>query len=150
MAELNDRQRRFCEEYMIDLNGTQAAIRSGYSEDSARQIATENLSKPSIQEYLSELKRQRSESLGVDSRWVIKRLKAISDRCMQAEPVMIYNGSEWIESGEYKFDSSGANKATEMLAKHVGFFEKDNNQSKPKQTTVINLGSGVKPDESVD
>lgn len=150
MAELTEKQKRFCEEYMIDLNATQAAIRAGYSENSAKEIGYECLTKPHVQEYLSELKRQRSESLGVDSEWVMKRLKAISDRCMQAEPVMIYNGSEWIESGEYKFDSSGANKATEMLAKHVGFFEKDNNQSKPKQTTVINLGSGVKPNESTD
>lgn len=46
---LEPRQQRFVDEYLIDLNGTQAAIRAGYSADSARQIAAENLSKPNIQ-----------------------------------------------------------------------------------------------------
>lgn len=150
MNDLTEKQKRFCEEYMIDLNATQAAIRAGYSESSARQIASDNLSKHDIQEYLTELKKKKSASLGIDSEWVMKRFADISNRCMQAEPVMIYNGEEWVESGEYKFDSSGANKATEMLARHVGFFEKDNNQGKPKQTTVINLGSGIKPNESTE
>lgn len=54
VIELTDRQKLFCDEYTKDLNATQAAIRAGYSEDSARQIGSENLSKP----YLaSEIKR---------------------------------------------------------------------------------------------
>ena len=48
MAKLTDKQQRFVEEYLIDLNATQAAIRAGYSPLSARQVGTENLSKPSI------------------------------------------------------------------------------------------------------
>lgn len=48
-AELEPRQQRFVDEYLVDLNGTQAAIRAGYSSESARQIAAENLSKPNIQ-----------------------------------------------------------------------------------------------------
>jgi len=53
--ELNARQIRFCQEYIIDLNGTQAAIRAGYSEDSAQQIASDLLLKPVIQNYIQEL-----------------------------------------------------------------------------------------------
>ena len=45
---LNDKQKRFCQEYLKDLNATQAAIRAGYSEKSARSIANENLTKPDI------------------------------------------------------------------------------------------------------
>ena len=45
---LNPKQQRFVAEYLVDLNATQAAIRSGYSQKTARQIATENLSKPAI------------------------------------------------------------------------------------------------------
>jgi phage terminase small subunit len=48
MRELNPRQQRFVREYLVDLNGTQAAIRAGYKESSARQQASENLSKPYI------------------------------------------------------------------------------------------------------
>lgn len=150
MAELTEKQKRFCEEFLLDLNATQAAIRAGYSENSANEIGSQNLAKLSIQEYLSELKQKRSEALNIDNQWVLKRFMDISERCMQAEPVLINENGQWVESGEYKFDASNANKATEMIGRHLGFFEKDNNQSKPKQTTVINLGSGIKPDESTD
>ncbi|MDP0070209.1 terminase small subunit, partial [Glaesserella parasuis] len=49
-SKLTDKQQRFVEEYLIDLNATQAAIRAGYSADTARQIGAENLSKLVIQE----------------------------------------------------------------------------------------------------
>lgn len=48
MAKLTTKQRRFVEEYFVDFNATQAAIRAGYSESTARSIASENLSKPDI------------------------------------------------------------------------------------------------------
>lgn len=53
--ELNPRQKLFCIEYLKDLNATQAAIRAGYSEDTARQIGSENLSKPDIQEEIKRI-----------------------------------------------------------------------------------------------
>lgn len=141
IMELNDKQRRFCEEYLIDLNATQAAIRAGYSENSAKQIGSENLSKPDLQEYIQKLQDERSERLKTSSDWVLRRFRDISDRCMQVEPVMIFDAENgvYVESGEYKFDSSGANKATEMIGKHIGFFEKDNSQKKPETITPETL-----------
>jgi phage terminase small subunit len=56
MGGLTDKQAKFCVEYLIDLNGTQAAIRAGYSENTARAIASENLSKPDIVEELNRLR----------------------------------------------------------------------------------------------
>ena len=58
---LTDKQERFCKEYLIDLNGTQAAIRAGYSEASAQNISSENLSKPIIQARVTELMAERSK-----------------------------------------------------------------------------------------
>jgi phage terminase small subunit len=52
--KMTDKQKKFCEEYLIDLNATQAAIRAGYSEDSARQIGTDTLSKTYIRKYIDE------------------------------------------------------------------------------------------------
>lgn len=124
---LTDKQEKFCQEYLIDLNGTQAAIRAGYSKKTAKQVASENLTKLDVIARLRELNKKIEERTEISQEWVRKRFKEISDRCMTAEPVMIYYGENWVESGEYKFDSSGANKATEMLGKHLGFFEKDNN-----------------------
>ena len=45
---LNDKQEMFCREYLVDLNATQAAIRAGYSDKTARKIGSENLTKPDI------------------------------------------------------------------------------------------------------
>lgn len=53
--KLTDKQERFCIEYVIDFNATQAAIRSGYSEKTAGAIASENLSKDYIAERIDEL-----------------------------------------------------------------------------------------------
>lgn len=134
MMKLNDKQIKFCDEYLIDLNATQAAIRAGYSEAAAAEIGYENLRKPHIAEYLAARQQQIREKTQVTQEWVVNRLKEISDRCMQAEPVMTFIDGEYVESGEYKFDSSGANKATELLGRHIGIFEKDNKQKR------LNLG----------
>ncbi len=50
-----------CREYLIDLNATQAAIRAGYSEKTARDIGCENLAKPNIQDRISQLTKERNE-----------------------------------------------------------------------------------------
>lgn len=68
IANLTDKQKRFCEEYLIDLNATQAAVRAGYSAKTANRIGTENLSKLDIQNYLSELQKNQSEENANNSR----------------------------------------------------------------------------------
>ena len=122
---LNEKQKQFCEEYIIDLNGTQAAIRAGYSEKTANRIASELLSKLDIQEYICELKNKRSERVKYSQDELMRDILEVKNRCMQANPVLDKEGNE---TGIYKFDSNGANKALDMLAKHVGFYETDNKQ----------------------
>jgi phage terminase small subunit len=77
--KLTDKQEMFCKEYLIDLNATQAAIRAGYSEKTARQGGAENLSKPNIQERIAELKETRSEAIDIDAKYVLRRLKEIDE-----------------------------------------------------------------------
>jgi len=122
---LNARQEMFANEYIIDLNATQAAIRAGYSSRTAASIGSENLKKPEILVRVKELKDKRAEKLELDAFWVLERLKNISDRSMQAEPVMEWDSAEktMVESGEYQFDSQGANRATELIGKHIGMFD---------------------------
>ena len=122
---LNEKQKQFCEEYIIDLNGTQAAIRAGYSEKTANRIASELLSKLDIQEYICELKNKRSERVKYSQDELMRDILEVKNRCMQANPVLDKEGNE---TGIWKFDSNGANKALDMLAKHVGFYETDNKQ----------------------
>jgi len=115
-SNLTDKQKIFCEEYLIDLNATQSAIRAGYSEKTAKQIGTENLSKPVLSEYIAELKAKRSESTAINAAWVLRQAVKVHERCMQAEPVIDKEGGP---TGEYKFEHSGANKALEIIGKHV-------------------------------
>ena len=122
---LNDKQKQFCEEYIIDLNGTQAAIRAGYSAKTANEQAAQLLAKLSIQEYVQKIKNERSERVKYSQDELMRDILEVKNRCMQANPVLDKEGNE---TGIWKFDSNGANKALDMLAKHVGFYETDNKQ----------------------
>lgn len=131
------KQQSFIEHYILDYNGTQAAIRAGYSAQYAGQQAFQLLADPEIQAGIQDRRAKLGKETGVDIDLITRMAKIVADRCMQSEPVLIFDGKEWVESGEYKFDSSGANKAIDTLAKIVGAFEKDNDQSKP--TTHIDF-----------
>lgn len=74
---LTAKQKRFCEEYIIDLNAAQAAIRSGYSENTARAIGSENLTKPDIQEYIQQLMDKRSKRTEITADMVLKEYAKI-------------------------------------------------------------------------
>ena len=118
MTKLTSKQELFCLEYMVDLNATQAAIRAGYSENSAGAIGGENLQKPEIQERIQELKAERASKVLITAEDVLKNIIAIGDRCMQKEPVMV----DGEPSGDFKFDPSNALKANELLGKHLAIF----------------------------
>lgn len=148
---MQENWKRFADKYFETLNGTQSAIYAGFSEDTAKQQAWQLLQREEIQEYLQELRAEYAEKSGVTKGWIIERFKSISDRCVQAEPVMIRVGRHMEHlkdeegNGVYQFDSAGANAATAHLGKIIGVFEKDNTQSSPKTTNIINLGSGTDP-----
>ena len=74
---LTPKQERFCQEYLIDLNATQAAIRAGYSEDSSRNQGSRMMTNDDIQDRLSELAQARQERVQVDQDWVLKNLRDI-------------------------------------------------------------------------
>lgn len=78
---MTPKQQRFVEEYLIDLNATQAAIRAGYSESTAHAIGHENLSKPEIATAITAAKAKRSADTGIDAAWLLKRLadEALAD-----------------------------------------------------------------------
>ena len=103
MPNLTEKQKRFCEEYLIDLNATQAAIRAGYSKKTANRIAAENLSKLDIQNYLKELMQERSERTGITADTVLEELKKIALSDVEI-------------SGKEKL------KALELIGKHLGIF----------------------------
>ena len=74
--ELNDKQRRFVHEYLIDLNATQAAIRAGYSPKTAHSQGPRLLENVEVQAALDEARQERSEKTKIDAAWVLERLAA--------------------------------------------------------------------------
>ena len=140
MVKLTAKQQMFIDEYLIDLNATQAAIRAGYSERTARSQGQRLLTNVDIHTRIEELKKTRADRLNLDAYWVLKRLMDISDRSMQQEPVMIFDYAEQqlVPSGEYQFDSTGANKSTELIGKHLGMFKETIKHENAVPVTIVN------------
>ena len=78
MPKLTEKQKRFCEEYLIDHNATQAAIRAGYSAKTANRIASQNLSKLDIQNYLELLMQERSKRTEITADSVVNEIAKIA------------------------------------------------------------------------
>ena len=127
--KLTDKQQRFVDEYLIDLNATQAAIRAGYSEKTANRVASENLSKLVIQKSISDRIKIRSERTEVTQDYVLKTITETMERCKQATPVKDKNGDAVLvetEDGEmvpaYRFDAPAVLKGAELLGRHLKMF----------------------------
>lgn len=148
MGEITDKQEAFCLEYLVDLNGTKAAERAGYSPNSAYSIASENMRKPEILTRIKALMDERSKETMVDATFVVEGFKDVFNRCMQRVPVMVFDYEEkrmvqkteedenGNEQGVWEFDSMGANKALEMLGKHLAMFTDKSKTDEKKDVTV--------------
>ena len=157
----------FCVEYQIDSNGTQAAIRAGYSERSARTQAARLLANDNVKAYLKELFAERASKLDITANRILEEIghvaffdirniyngsslkeiddldestaKAISSIKSRVEKL---DGENFAEVVEVK--SNDKLRALDMLAKHMGLYEMDNEQG--KDSIVVNeiVGYGVK------
>jgi phage terminase small subunit len=132
--KLTPKQDKFCQEYLIDLNATAAAIRAGYSEKTARQIGNRLLTNVDISEHIRRLRNVQAVKAGISAEYVLSGLKAVAERCMQAEPILDRDGEE---TGEYRFNAAGANKALELLGRHLGLF--DGEQAQGDEVKAVKL-----------
>ena len=151
MVALSDKQERFCEEYIIDLNVFAAMVRAGYSENYANARGYEMLGNVGIQSKITELKKARSERTKINADWVLSHLVnqvesnvldafatvnkesfTIEDlKALPRETQMCIKKVKQNKDGiEIQFEDK--QKALEMISRHIGFFEKDNEQSKTK------------------
>lgn len=119
---LTDKQKTFVREYMVDKNGTQAAIRAGYKrgkdDHAAAVMASRLLREPKVNAYKTALQKEAFRRLGVSLESVCAELVEIKDRCMQKSPVLVWDSEKhaYVESGEWQFDAKGATKALAELA----------------------------------
>ena len=75
---MTKKQQLFCEEYLIDLNATQAAIRAGYKPESAGSVGSENLKKPEIRARIDKAMAERSKRTGVNADRVVRELARVA------------------------------------------------------------------------
>lgn len=128
MAEekkLTAKQRRFCDEYLIDLNATQAAIRAGYSEKTAKQIGQQNLTKVDIKKYIEKRMAEKEAELIADQDEVLKYLTAVLRGKTQAEVVVVEgigDGCSEARTMKKAPDEKERLKAAELLGKRYGLY----------------------------
>ncbi|WP_046901038.1 terminase small subunit [Gluconobacter oxydans] len=161
MTKLNEKQARFVEEYLVDLNATQAAIRAGYSEKTAGQFAFGLLKKIEIQSAISEGQKARSARTKISQDRVIQEIARLGlsdvrklfndggrllqphewddDTAAAVASIEVDQRKEPGEGGEQytvtKIKAWDKNAALEKLCKHLGLYERDNEQKQ----VVVNI-----------
>jgi phage terminase small subunit len=115
LAELTPRRQLFVGEYLVDLNGTQAAIRAGYSVDSARSIASENLTKPNI---LAAVDQALMELGGVTRARLVQELAAIAFSDIR-QAVTWSEMDHFVEPGDTYYVNGAEHVAKEDGVTHV-------------------------------
>lgn len=118
---LTKKQQMFIIEYLKDLNATQAAIRAGYSENTAYAMGFENLRKPKIAEQIQKEMDKRSDRVEIDADNVLEGILDIRDTAMKK--ILIereHKGEKY--TMEKMVDPTNALKASELLGKHLKLF----------------------------
>lgn len=144
MAKLTKKQQLFVDEYLIDLNATQAAIRAGYSTETAAVIGCENLIKPNIKDSICKAMAERSKRTGINADRIIQELAKIAF----LNPTDVIDMDEATVRGDSNRDDTAAIasvkvkriptdngdiverevktydkiKALDLLGKHIGMF----------------------------
>lgn len=112
--KLRRKRQRFVDEYLIDLNGTQAAIRAGYSEKSARAVASELLTKPDIKEAVNRRMAEIEERTLITQDRIMLDIEAVKQDAMRASSDALGNRA--------MVNHMAALKAAELQGKHIGMF----------------------------
>ena len=142
MAKMTAKQQRFCDEYLIDLNATQAAIRAGYSKKTAYSIGIENLKKPELKNYISERMAEKESKLIADQDEVLRYLTSVLRGESQASVLArSYDGVE--EVIEKPPDEKERLKAAELLGKRYGLYTEKIEQAVDMELNItVDYGEG--------
>lgn len=124
-TKMTAKMQRFCDEYLIDLNATQAAIRAGYSKRTAYSIGVENLKKPEIKAYIDQRMAEKEAALIANQDEVLKYLTRVLRGESQAEIVVVEgtgDGSSEARTMQKAPDEKERLKAAELLGKRYGLY----------------------------
>lgn len=118
---MTEKQRRFCDEYLIDLNATQAAIRAGYSSKTAYSIGEENLKKPELKSYIETRMAEKEKRLIANQDEVLQYLTSVM-RGESTSHVLSMCGDGCQEVITKPPDEKERTKAAELIGKRYGLF----------------------------
>ncbi len=141
---MNKKQKLFINEYLKDFNGSRA-YKEVYkcSDDVARRSASRLLTNVDIQEEIKNLSEQRLKELNIDTYYIIKNIKDVTERCMEKEPVQYFDkvdkcwknvtesvklpNGDIVEATVMQFDSKNALRGLELLGKYKSIFNENIN-----------------------
>lgn len=165
MARLTEKQKRFVAEYLVDLNATQAAIRAGYKDNTARSIGAENLTKPDIQAAIQKAMADREGRTEISQDAVVKELAAIgfaraTDYVEIEGPLVGIKSTQGmtdqqvaaiasVKQGNFGIELKLYDKvrALELLGKHLGLFDGKGGQRAIEKN---NLLEALRDTEEID
>ena len=105
---LNPKQERFCQECLVDLNGTQAAIRAGYSPHTANEQSSQLLAKLNVQDRVAELQAARAQRLKVTQDQVVREFAKLAFVNMQDFITVQADGSAYTDLSKLTRDQAAA------------------------------------------
>lgn len=139
MGKMTPKQKRFCDEYLIDLNATQAAIRAGYSKKTAQAIGTENLKKPLLRNYIEKRMAEKEDELIADQNEVLKYLTSVLRDSTDSETVVVEGQGEGCSEARIlrvKPSEKDKLKAAELLGKRYGIYTEKVEQSVDMELSI--------------
>lgn len=151
MAPLTPRQSAFVAEYLVDLNGTKAAIRAGYAAKTASRQAVHLFTKSHVAAAVTEAVARRAARVEVTADYVLRNLTQVVERCMQRAPVMTRRGGNPVQVQDdagrdvWQFDAKGANGALNLLGQHLGLYTKKVEHSGDVKTGGVLVVPGMHP-----
>ena len=119
MGTLTAKQKRFVQEWMVDLCGTRAAIRAGYSEKSAANTASRLMKDPAVQAYRDELLKAKFDELGITRHSLAVEVYEMMQKCKGGTPHMVWNSDTktYEPDGTWEQNEMGLYKGAELLSR---------------------------------
>jgi phage terminase small subunit len=125
VSKLTEKQKAFCDYYIQTLNATESAKKAGYSEKTARKIGHENLTKPDIQNYISERLAELESKRVADAKEVLEYLTSVMRGEETEEVVVVENIGDFMSEARIvskKLNARERIKAAELLGKRYALF----------------------------
>ncbi len=116
---LGEKQKRFVREWLVDMNGTRAAIRAGYSAKSAANTASRLMKDPDVQAYRNELLKAKFDELGITRHSLAVEVYEMMQKCKGGTPHMVWNSDTktYEPDGTWEQNEKGLYKGAELLSR---------------------------------